>query len=110
MKEQAHYSMVLARLHELGDSTAAAEIQGRPRAERLSRPLNFAAYGPGPAAAARSQPDTAGQAATRSAPGRYRARPLVRGCFRWWWQVLGSNQRSQSCPSAIIDPAYIPCL
>ena len=27
MKEQAHYSMVLARLHELGDSTAAAEIQ-----------------------------------------------------------------------------------
>ena len=27
MKEQAHYSMALARLHELGDSTAAAEIQ-----------------------------------------------------------------------------------
>jgi len=28
MKEQAHYSMALARLHELGDSAAAAEIQG----------------------------------------------------------------------------------
>lgn len=27
MKEQAHYSMALARLHELGDSTAAVEIQ-----------------------------------------------------------------------------------
>ena len=27
MKEQAHYSMALARLHERGDSTAAAEIQ-----------------------------------------------------------------------------------
>lgn len=27
MKEQARYSMALARLHELGDSTAAAEIQ-----------------------------------------------------------------------------------
>jgi hypothetical protein len=27
MKEQAYYSMALARLHELGDSTAAAEIQ-----------------------------------------------------------------------------------
>jgi hypothetical protein len=27
MKEQAYYSMALARLHELGDSTAAAETQ-----------------------------------------------------------------------------------
>lgn len=83
MKEQARYSMALARLHELGDSTATAEIQEHPRAERLSRTLNFAAYGPGPAAAARFQPDTARQTATRSAPSRCRARPLVRGCFRW---------------------------
>jgi hypothetical protein len=29
MKEQAHYSTALARLHELGDSTGAAEIQER---------------------------------------------------------------------------------
>jgi hypothetical protein len=27
MKEQAYYSMALARLHELGDSTVAAEVQ-----------------------------------------------------------------------------------
>ena len=48
MKEQARYSMAIARLHEPGDSTVAAEIQERPRAEGLSRPPNFAAHGPGP--------------------------------------------------------------
>jgi hypothetical protein len=64
---------------------------GTPRSAR-----NFAAYSPGPAAAARSEPDTAGQTATRAGPGPGPGAPLVRGCFRWWWQVLGSNQRRLS--------------
>jgi hypothetical protein len=51
------------------------------------------------AGTSRSRPVGAGHGRTdrdplRAAPAL--ARPLVRGRFRWWWQVLGSNQRRLS--------------
>jgi hypothetical protein len=51
------------------------------------------------AGTSRSRPGRAGHGRAdrhtcRAAPAR--ARALVRGRFRWWWQVLGSNQRRLS--------------
>jgi hypothetical protein len=82
-------------LPRLSDVFALGSRDGqRPRANRLSRPLNFAAYGPG-------QPQPPGLSRTRRgrprpAPREAVTGPLVRGCFRWWWQGLGSNQRRLS--------------
>jgi hypothetical protein len=53
---------------------------------------NFSAYSPRPPAGDRIWPDTAGQ---RQQPPPV-AYPQARGCFRRWWQVLGSNQRRLS--------------